>query len=81
LTVLKFGQSFGQLVDTPTPAISFSFLPLGPLAGENFCAWIKSCKPKLRLHWSKKFIAHKTIAKSGENVFRPKAFSGWHRRC
>jgi hypothetical protein len=36
---------------------------------------------KLLLRWSKKFIAHITIVKSGENMFCQDVFSGWHRRC
>ncbi len=44
------------------------------LAGEKFRAWIKSCKQKPLKECLKKFTTHKTIVKSGENVFRAEAF-------
>jgi hypothetical protein len=43
-------------------------------AGEKFLAWLKSCKPKPLPACLKKFILHKTIVKSGENVFLPDKF-------
>jgi hypothetical protein len=79
----QFSGEFGQLVDTPTPAILSSHLQRQclPMAGEKFFAWIKSCNFRPAPRWSKKFISAKTIVKSGENAFRRKVFSGWHRRC
>jgi hypothetical protein len=50
-------------------------------AGEIFIAWLKSGKEKPARDCLKKFSSHKTKVKSGENVFCPKAFISWHRRC
>jgi hypothetical protein len=65
----------------PVAPIIFSSIAGCRLAGEKFFAWIKSCKQKPPARCLKKIIVHKTIVESGENAFRPEAFSGWHRRC
>jgi hypothetical protein len=44
------------------------FRPYSP-GGEKFFRWIKSCKEKRVWSCLKKFTIHKTLVKSGENVF------------